>query len=113
MKKLLLLLSLFISPCLIQANTQIPSSEVSVVASGFNKNLNSTDTNVQTALGTIDQMTSGSITAIGSPISGGTANRVLYNDNSGNLTDTTISMDSSNIYYTPGAVEYTLDSYPT
>ena len=62
------------------ASTRIPSNQVSVVTSGFSKNLNSSDTNVQAALNTIDQLNtgggggSGTVTSVAM-----TGDNVIYN----------------------------------
>ena len=48
-----------ISISLAHAATQVPANQVTVITSGFSKNLNSTDTSVQKALNTLDQTTTG------------------------------------------------------
>jgi hypothetical protein len=60
MKKLILLSMVFLLPsCVAFANMHTPAQDITVNASNFTKNLNSTDTDVQTALATIDQMAGG------------------------------------------------------
>lgn len=57
MKKLFALFLSLILTSVVHAATQVPATQVTVNASGFSKNLNSTDTTVQKSLNTIDQLT--------------------------------------------------------
>lgn len=69
----------FINQILILANTQVPAQNVTVNTSSFTKNLNSSDSNVQAALQTIDQLSTG-----GGGTPGGVSGQFQYN-NGGNF----------------------------
>ena len=63
---IIFVLGIFIFPLLTYAGTEAPARQISVNTSSFSKNLNSTDTDVQKALNTLDQTTGSGSTTWGS-----------------------------------------------